>query len=183
MSTLTYDRIKDSFIRQLESLGLVSLDPGRHKQLSEAVDAHTEAVRKFLSEEQPEVATQVPKVDPAASANDTAGWLEDIELPKHWSFRQIPTTAHGAGRAIFAHYDVATQTPLAGIAHVHLIAPDQQIVDIRFKPDEGIEALRQLINEAIEDYGKEEEPIQLTDVVPLNDAAKKNAVWKPTLKK
>jgi hypothetical protein len=154
--SLTYDRIKDSFVRALESAGLVSLDPGRHKTLTDLVDQHTEAVRKFLTQEQPEVVAQAPKADPAASADDAAEWLPEIKLPEGWSFRQIPSTAHGAGASVFAHYDKATGTPVAGVAHVHLISPDKSIVDVRFKPDEGKAALVELVNHAVENFNKPE---------------------------
>jgi hypothetical protein len=94
------------------------------------------------------------------------------DLPKGWSFRQIPTTAHGAGRSVFAHYDVATQTPVAGVAHVHLISPDNQIVDVKFKPDDGAEAFVTLLHEAIAEYEKESAAVA-PDPTPSADSVEK----------
>jgi hypothetical protein len=149
---LSYERIKSSFVQGLESLGIVSLDPGRHKQLGEAVDSLSESIRKFLTEEQPEVVAAAPKADPAASADDVTSWLNDKELPKGWRFWQIPSTGHAPGRAVFAHYDVVTQSPVAGIAHVKLETPDKRLIDIQFKPDAGFAAFDELVEFAIKDY-------------------------------
>lgn len=154
MSTLTYDRIKDSFVRQLESLGLVSLDSSRHKQLSEAVDSLADCIRKFVNEEQPEVAEALPKADPLASADDVAAWLPEITLPQGWKFWQVPSAAHGAGRAVFAVYDPVTQSPVTGRAHIKLQAPDGVLIGITVKPDDGKDALVELVNFTISEYGK-----------------------------
>lgn len=160
MSTLTYDRIKEGFVRALESAGLVSLDTGRHKTLIELCDAHTEAVRKFLTEETPEAVAQAPKADPTVGANEVAAWLGDVELAKDWKFYQVPTTHHGAGRAVFAHYDVESGTPIAGVVHVKLVTPDNHLLDLQFKPADGEESFKALVASTIEMYGKEDEHIE-----------------------
>ena len=158
MPSLPYDRIKGSFVRQLESLGLVSLDTSRHKILSEAVDSLCASLRKMFSEDEPEAKAAGVKAAPEASADDATAWVDDLapKLPEPWKFRVIPSAHMGAGRAVFAHYDVATGTPVHGIAHVHLIAPDKRIVDVRFKPDEGQKAFDALVGFAISNYGKPE---------------------------
>lgn len=161
MSTLTYDRIKDCFVRQLESQGLVSLDTGRHKQLSDAVDSLAESLRRFITEEKPEIAAVLPKADPAASADEVALWLPEIALPNGWRFWQIPSVAHGAGRAVFPHYDVVEGRPVAGIAHIKLQTPDKTLIDIQFKPDDGMVKLAEMVKFTIDEFGKSADAEQL----------------------
>lgn len=151
---ITYDRIKGSFVQQLESLGLVSLDQGRHKQLSDAVDGLADNLRKFLSDEQPALVAVKPLAEPAASADDVVEWLPAIELPAGWSFWKVPSTGHGAGRAVFAHYDNVNGTVVAGVAHVKLLTPDAKLIDIQLKPDDGIAAFRESVKFAVEEYTK-----------------------------
>lgn len=148
---LTYEQVRESFVRHIESLGLVSLDTARHEQLSGCADIFAEGLRKFFAEENPALVALTTKADPVADADDAAKWLDEIELPKGWSFRKIPSTHAGAGTSVFAHYEVKDEVNqvVPGVAHAHLVGPDGTITDIRFRPDEGRDKFGELVSFAI----------------------------------
>lgn len=154
MDISNLDRIKESFVRQLESAGLISISPAKHVALNAMVD---QFASNLLAPTQETISVHAANakldvIDSDAGYNDT--WLNKLEktLPDGWHVFARPSTFSGAGERVFPHYELVNgnATLVAGVLHIHLVK-DEERVDVAFKPVEGYDAFEAVALAAIKD--------------------------------